>query len=557
MPSREDMWNSIPEEADLVVVGAGVTGAGIARDAARRGLRVVLLEQNDIAYGTSSRSSKLIHGGLRYLETYEFSLVFESVSERRIVMDLAPHLVNPMAFLFPVYQGSRKSLRMISAGMWLYDGLALFRSPKRHRTLNPSEVAKEEPLLKQEGLQGAPLYYDCSTDDARLTLETIIDATQNGAVVATWARVDALVKNDQGRIAGVVVKNARDGSLKEVNAHAVINATGPWTDEVLAMSGPRKGKLLRPTKGVHIVVDREKLPVQHAVVLFHPDDNRVLFALPWGDRTYVGTTDTDYDGVPGEEAATLEDIDYLIAAPNHSFPTSQITRGDVVSTWAGLRPLIAPEPEVGEMAESQVSREHQIVIGEDGLITIAGGKLTTYRKMAQECVDVAVNLLTLSGKLPEDLQSGESTKFPLPGGVGWPEDDDHAKVAVELAEVCDCDISAAVARHLVDTYGMRALELAKMCAADPSLTEPIVPGRVEIMAQVDFGVKEELAASVSDVMTRRTQIFFRDFEQGLGSVEKVATRMAHLIGWSEEEKQKSVDEYKVDVARSQRWKQEL
>jgi glycerol-3-phosphate dehydrogenase len=557
MPSREDMWNSIPEEADLVVVGAGVTGAGIARDAARRGLRVVLLEQNDIAYGTSSRSSKLIHGGLRYLETYEFSLVFESVSERRIVMDLAPHLVNPMAFLFPVYQGSRKSLRMISAGMWLYDGLALFRSPKRHRTLNPSEVAKEEPLLKQEGLQGAPLYYDCSTDDARLTLETIIDATQNGAVVATWARVDALVKNDQGRIAGVVVKNARDGSLKEVNAHAVINATGPWTDEVLAMSGPRKGKLLRPTKGVHIVVDREKLPVQHAVVLFHPDDNRVLFALPWGDRTYVGTTDTDYDGVPGEEAATLEDIDYLIAAPNHSFPTSQITRGDVVSTWAGLRPLIAPEPEVGEMAESQVSREHRIVIGEDGLITIAGGKLTTYRKMAQECVDVAVNLLTLSGKLPEDLQSGETTKFPLPGGVGWPEDDDHAKVAVELAEVCDCDISAAVARHLVDTYGMRAWELAKMCAADPSLTEPIVPGRIEIMAQVDFGVKEELAASVSDIMTRRTQIFFRDFEQGLGSVEKVATRMAHLIGWSDEEKQKSVDEYKVDVARSQRWKQEL
>ena len=557
MPSREDMWNSIPEEADLVVIGAGVTGAGIARDAARRGLRVVLLEQNDIAYGTSSRSSKLIHGGLRYLETYEFSLVFESVSERRVVMDLAPHLVNPMAFLFPVYQGSRKSLRLISAGMWLYDGLALFRSPKRHRTLNPSEVAKEEPLLKQEGLQGAPVYYDCSTDDARLTLETIIDATQNGAVVATWARVDALVKNDQGRIAGVVVKNARDGSLKEVNAHAVINATGPWTDEVLAMSGPRKGQLLRPTKGVHIVVDREKLPVEHAVVLFHPDDNRVLFALPWGDRTYVGTTDTDYDGVPGEEAATLEDVDYLIAAPNHSFPTSQITRGDVVSTWAGLRPLIAPEPEVGEMAESQVSREHQIVIGEDGLITIAGGKLTTYRKMAQECVDVAVNLLTLSGKLPEDLQSGETTKFPLPGAVGWPEDDDHARVADELVEVCDCDISAAVARHLVDTYGMRAFELAKLCAADPSLTEPIVPGRVEIMAQVDFGVKEELAASVSDIMTRRTQIFFRDFEQGLGSVEKVATRMAHLIGWSDEEKQKSVDEYKVDVARSQRWKQEL
>jgi glycerol-3-phosphate dehydrogenase len=551
------MWDKVPEEADLVVVGGGITGAGIVRDAARRGLRVVLFEQNDIAYGTSSRSSKLIHGGLRYLESYEFSLVFESVSERRVVMDLAPHLVNPMAFLFPVYQGARKSLRMISAGMWLYDGLALFRSPKRHRTLTPGEVAEEEPLLKQEGLQGAPVYYDCSTDDARLTLETVIDATRNGGVVVTSARIDALIKNDQGRISGVVVKNTRDGGIREVKAHTVINATGPWTDEVLAMSGPRKGKLLRPTKGVHIVVDRKKLPVEHAVVLFHPADNRVLFALPWGDRTYVGTTDTDYDGVPGEEAATLEDVDYLLAAPNHYFPTNQVGRGDVVATWAGLRPLIAPEPEVGEMDESQVSREHQIVIGEDGLITIAGGKLTTYRKMAKECVDVAVNLLNLSGKLPDDIHSGQTFKFPLPGAVDWPEDDDHGRVAADLAEACNCDLSEAVGRHLVDTYGMRAFELTKLCASDPSLTEPIVPGRVEIMAQVDFGVNEELAASVSDIMIRRTQIFFRALDQGLGSVEKVATRMAHLIGWSDDEKQRSVDDYQAAVALSQRWKEAL
>jgi glycerol-3-phosphate dehydrogenase len=551
------MWDQVPEDADLVVIGGGITGAGIVRDAARRGLRVVLFEQNDVAYGTSSRSSKLIHGGLRYLESYEFSLVFESVSERRVVMDLAPHLVNPMPFLFPVYQGSRKSLRVISAGMWLYDGLALFRSPKRHRTLNPTEVAAEEPLLKQEGLQGAPVYYDCSTDDARLTLETIIDATRNGGVVATWARVDALIKDDQGRVSGVVVKNHQDGSVREVKAHTVINATGPWTDEVLAMSGPRKGKLLRPTKGVHIVVEREKLPVEHAVVLFHPTDKRVLFALPWGDRTYVGTTDTDYDGVPGEEAATLEDVDYLITAPNHYFPTSQISRDDVIATWAGLRPLIAPEPEVGELDESQVSREHQIVIGQDGLITIAGGKLTTYRKMAKECVDVAVNLLKLSGALPEEIQSGQTFKYPLPGAVGWPEDDDHGRVAAELVEVCDCDLSETVARHLVDTYGMRALELAKLCVHDPSLIEPIVPGRVEIMAQVDFGVKEELAASVSDIMIRRTQVFFRDAHQGVGSVDKVATRMAHLIGWSDDEKQRSVDDYLAAVALSHRWKQEF
>jgi glycerol-3-phosphate dehydrogenase len=315
--------------------------------------------------------------------------------------------------------------------------------------------------------------------------------------------------------------------------------------------------VLRPTKGIHIVVEREKLPVEHAVVLFHPTDRRVLFALPWGERTYVGTTDTDYDGAPGEEAATLEDVDYLIAAANYYFPTKQIARDDVISTWAGLRPLIAPEPEVGEMAESQVSREHQIMIGEDGLITIAGGKLTTYRKMAKECVDVAVNLLKLSGELPEEIHSGQTFKFPLPGAVGWPEDDDHQKVADELGLVCECDLSDEVRLHLVDTYGMRALELAKLCAADLSLIEAIIPGRVEIMAQVDFGVREELAASLSDIMVRRTQIFFRDSRQGLGAIDKVASRMAQLIGWSEEEKQKQIDDYKAQVALSQRWREEL
>ena len=557
MPTRDEMWDQIPDEVDIVVIGGGITGAGIARDAARRGLRVALFEQNDIAYGTSSRSSKLIHGGLRYLESYEFSLVFESVSERRVVQDLAPHLVNPLAFLFPVYEGARKSLRMINAGMWLYDGLALFRSPKRHKTLKPREVSEYEPLLKQQGLQGAPVYYDCSTDDARLTLETVIDAIQNGAVAVNWARVDAFTKSEQGRVSGVVVRSVRDGSLREVKAQAVINATGPWTDEVLAMSGPRGAKMLRPTKGIHIVMKRDRLPVEHAVVLFHPTDRRVLFALPWGDRTYVGTTDTDYDGAPGEEYATLADVDYLIAAANHYFPNNPIARKDVISTWSGLRPLIQPEADMDGMAESQVSREHQIHIGEDGLITIAGGKLTTYRKMAKECVDTALQIIKLTGQLPDDLHSGQTYKFPLPGAVGWPEDDDHEKVAEQIGAACECELSHATRRHLVDTYGMRALEVAKLCADDPALLEPIIPGRVEIMAQVDFGVREELAASVSDIMIRRTQIFFRDEAQGLECVDKVADRMAELIGWSPEERENSITGYKAEVALSQKWREEL
>ncbi|MGB8225155.1 MAG: glycerol-3-phosphate dehydrogenase/oxidase [Polyangiales bacterium] len=557
MPTREEMWEKVPDEVDLVVIGGGITGAGVVRNAARRGLRVALFEQNDFAHGTSSRSSKLIHGGLRYLESYEFSLVFESVSERRVMLDLAPHLVNPLAFLFPVYAGSRRSLRTLRAGMWLYEGLSLFRSPKKHQILKPKEVLEAEPLLKQEGLQGAPLYYDCTTDDSRLTLENVIDGIQNHGIAVNWARVDAFTKDDQGRVSGVVVKNVRDGSLREVKAKAVINATGPWTDEVLGMSGPRASQMLRPTKGIHIVVQRARLPVSHAVVLFHPADDRLLFALPWGDRTYIGTTDTDYDGVPGDEAATLADVDYCIAAINAHFPTQSITRDDVIATWAGLRPLIAPDADEGEIAESKVSREHQITVGRDGLITIAGGKLTTYRKMAKEVVDVAVHLLQLSDGLPDDLHAAHTVKAPLPGAVGWPEDDDHNKVAAQLTKVCNCDLSEAVRLHLVDTYGMRALQLAKLCASDPSLTAPIIPGRVEIMAQVDFGVQEELAASVSDMMIRRTQIFFRDFDQGLGVVDKVATRMAQLIGWSDEEKQKSIDRYKADVALSRRWKTEI
>jgi glycerol-3-phosphate dehydrogenase len=551
------MWDRVPDQVDLIVVGGGITGCGIARDAARRGLSVALFEQNDLAFGTSSRSSKLIHGGLRYLESYEFSLVFESVSERRVVMELAPHLVNPTAFIFPVYQGARKNLWMINAGMWLYDGLSLFRSPKKHRTLKPKEVAEAEPILKQEGLQGAPVYYDCATNDARLTLETALDAVEQGAFVTTWARVDAFMKDDHGRVKGVVVKNLRDGRLREITAHAVVNATGPWTDEVLAMSSPRPGKLLRPTKGIHIVVEASKLPVVHAVVLFHPTDERVLFALPWGDRTYVGTTDTDYEGHPGEEHATLEDVDYLIAAANYYFPGNEISRGDVISTWAGLRPLIAPDPDVGEISESKISREHQIVVGEDGLITIAGGKLTTYRKMAKETVDTALQLLKLTDELPADVHPGQTFKYPLPGARGWPEDDDHDKVSAEVGRMSEGTLPDAVCRHLVASYGMRALEIGKLCARDPAHRDPIVEGRPEIMGQVDWAVSEELAATVSDVMIRRTQIFYRDFDQGLGAVDRVAARLAALIGWDAEERERHIADYRAIVELSRAWREGL
>jgi len=563
MPTRAEMWERLGSDVDVLVVGGGVTGAGVARDAARRGLTVALVEQDDLAYGTSSRSSKLVHGGLRYLESYEFGLVFESVSERRILMDLAPHLVNPLGFVFPVYAGSKHNLFIINAGMWLYDGLSLFRSPKIHKKLKPAEVAVLEPVLRQEGLEGAPLYYDCSTDDARLTLETALDAAEEGAVIATYARVTHFLEDETGRITGAAVKDRFSGEEKEIHAHAVVNATGPWTDRTLAM---RRGEvaddanrgLLRPTKGVHVVVDAEKLPVQHAVVCFHPEDSRVLFAIPWGDRTDIGTTDTDYRGDPGEVAATAADVDYLLQAANTYFPQHTLVPADVISTWAGLRPLMAPpSDEHGEsMNESAVSREHRIMVGVGGLVTIAGGKLTTYRRMAAEVTDTVVRLLRISGHLPEDLSDPKTDSAPLVGAVGWPEDDDHAAVAAKVRAASKDVLPEDVARHLTDSYGMRAFTLAELCAADASLAERILPGRPETFVQVDWAVHEELATSLSDVMIRRTQLYYRDHDQGLGVAEAVAERMAERLGWDGARRNEELGRYRADVARSRAWKQE-
>ena len=554
--TRGAMWAKLDTEVDLLVIGGGITGAGVARDAARRGLSVALIEMNDLAWGTSSRSSKLVHGGLRYLESYEFSLVFEAVSERRILMDLAPHLVNPLGFLFPVYQGSRHKLWYIQAGMWLYDGLSLFRSPKRHRSVGSEELRTLEPSLRQEGLQGAPLYYDCSTDDARLTLETALDAVRHGATVATWSRAERFVHDSQGRIAGVVVRDELGSSRKEIRAGVVVNATGPWTDAVRGMRDTAAPPMLRPTKGVHIVVDRQKLPVDHAVVCLHPDDERVLFAIPWGEQTYLGTTDTDFQGDPGAAHATLADVTYLLEAAGAYFPGCPLAPSDVVSTWAGVRPLVAPPTKGSDVSESAVSREHQITVAPDGLITIAGGKLTTYRRMASEVVDHAVRLLQMTGHSLE-LTPAETDKAPLPGGEGWPDDDDHDAVAAEVEMTAKGTIDRRTSRLLADTYGMRALGVAERCAADPHLGTPLAPGRAEVLAQVDVAVEEEFAATLGDVLTRRTQLFFRDRDQGLGAADPVGGRLSHLLGWSEDERAGFTAAYGETVAESRRWKRPL
>ena len=548
-----EMWDDLGADVDLLIVGGGINGCGIARDAARRGLSVALLEMHDFAFGTSSRSSKLVHGGLRYLEQYEFSLVFEAVSERRILLDIAPHIVNPLGFLFPVYTTSKHKLWFIEAGMWLYEGLSLFRSPKRHVKLKPKQVAAEEPALNVENITGAPLYFDCSTDDARLTLENAMDAVGHGAVLSTWTKVTGFIKED-GRIRGVEVVHQITGETKRIRAHAVVNATGPWTDRTIAMSKALDRSLLRPTKGVHIVVPRHKLPVNNAVVCVHPTDKRVLFAIPWNDCTYVGTTDTDFDGDPADVYATAEDVSYLIDAAAAYFVDHPLTREDIIATWAGLRPLMAPVGAGGDIDESQVSREHQIVIGEDGLITIAGGKLTTFRLMSAEVTDTVVKMLRLSNQVPPKLKPSGTEDNPLPGAVGWPADDDHEHVALQVLDASKGTIQLETARCLANTYGTRGIDIGGLCAEDPDLGQVLIEGRPEILAQVDWAVEKELATRISDFMIRRTQLYYRDFDQGLGAAETVGKRMATLLGWDQARLDAEIAFYREVVGRSRRWR---
>src|SRR5438105_4758412 len=399
------------EPVDVLVVGGGITGAGIARDAALRGFRTAVVDKGDFASGTSSHSSRLIHGGLRYLEQYEFHLVREASQERRVLLTVAPHLVHPLPFVLPSYRGARVPAWRLRAGLWLYDLLAGFRNVGLHRWLGRKATLRLEPGLRDKDLKGAALYFDAQTDDARLTLATMRAAAHAGALVASHADVTALLKPD-GRIRGAAVRDVLSGQDYSVRALVVVNATGPWADELRRLEDPEAEPMLRLTKGAHVAVPRNRMGHVRAMTLTSPLDGRVMFVLPWGDLSYIGTTDTDEAGPPDDVRATGADAVYLLRSVNALFPDARLAPRDVVATWAGLRPLLAPEREV---SASQVSREHRVVEASSGLITIAGGKLTTYRVMGRDVADrVARRLHALDGRpLP---RRPATDRLPLPGG---------------------------------------------------------------------------------------------------------------------------------------------
>jgi glycerol-3-phosphate dehydrogenase len=539
---------------DLVVIGGGITGVGIARDAALRGLKVALFEKSDYASGTSSKSSKMIHGGLRYLEHGEIGLVFESVSERRVQTRVAPHLVRPLPFLIPIYKGVRPGFEIMNVGLWLYDSLALFRAPRMHKAFRGTKAALElEPQLRPEGLRGALEYYDCATDDARLVLENALDAELLGAACHTYTEVLRFERRGDGRITGVVVRDRLSNKTWTVATKGVVLAAGAWTDEMIRrFEIPMDRPLLRRTKGVHVVLPRERLPLARAITLISPLDGRVMFALPWRDRSVLGTTDTDFAGTADEVAADAADVKYLCDSGNGYFPGANLTPDDVIATWAGLRPLIAAPPNVDE---SEISREHEVFTRNDGLVIIAGGKLTTYRRMAREAVNKTITLLEELGDLDRNTLKRESTKNrPLPGAIGVEPTDLEGVAAIGRRLMDEHKLDVDTATHLCGVYGSRALELGAMIVADRSLGERMDRELPYVWAEVDFAAKRDLARTIEDVLARRVPLLLTSRDQGLSVCERVGQRLSAIHGWDQTALAAMLDEYKAEVELSRRWR---
>jgi glycerol-3-phosphate dehydrogenase len=478
---------------DLVVIGGGITGAGIARDGALRGLRVLLLEAGDFCSATSSKSSKLLHGGIRYLEQFHLGLVFEASHERRLHSNfLSPHLAKPVPFLIPVYPWSPHRLPTVAMGVFLYDLLALFRN-HGSRVLSRSTALREEDRLAEEGLKGGTVYHDVVMDDVRIGLENVHSAAFYGATTLNYAKVLGFTKNRYGIVDGVEVGDLLDGTSFRVSAKAVVNATGPWCDRLRLMADPGVSPRLRPTKGVHLVLPEGVLGRKHAFVLTAKKDNRVFFSIPWFGRTLVGTTDTDYDpnkdGSMEEIRALPNEVDYLMEGVKRTFPSSTVRDQDILSTFAGLRPLVAQE---GSNDPSSVSREHEIWRDSSGLFNIAGGKYTTYRTMAAELLDFVQREVGMVG--------GPCVTHSLP----LVETGLEPKAMLGLYDDYLKELGAELVTHLQERYGARWQNVADLALENSEWRETIVPGEPDILAEAHYCRNFEMAVTGEDFLRRRT-----------------------------------------------------
>jgi glycerol-3-phosphate dehydrogenase len=506
------------EEFDLLVIGGGITGAGIARDASLRGFRVALVERRDFAAGTSSRSSKLIHGGLRYLPQGDVGLVMEAANERRVLRRIAPHLARPIQLLYPVH--SRSGYATISAGLWTYDRMARVLKEERNHMLSRDETLALEPLLRPDKIYGAGLYYECLTDDARLVIETIKSAAALGAVVANYAPAIQL-RIEDGLVRGAVVRDTTTDSEIAVRAQAVVNAAGPWVDEVRLLQGGDERPCLHLTKGIHLVLPHERLPVSRIVVMNTPD-KRAVFVVPRGAVVYLGTTDTEYTGRYDDPSISLDDVKYLLAAANATFAVERLGLDDVVGAWAGLRPLLHEEGK----KPTEISRKDELMIGPTGLISIAGGKLTTYRKMAERVVDKVVEQLSGRGRRAPE-KKGDSEREPLSGGdTGEDIDAFAARLQQRWPQV-----AAEIVSRLVSRYGSDGERMVEAMAGDPSLAHRCAPGSPVTRGEVAHAIREEMVLTLEDLLERRTGLFLWDVHNGVTVAQQVAHLMAEPLGW--------------------------
>ncbi len=505
--------------ADLLVIGGGITGAGVARDAAMRGLRTVMVEQNDLGSGTSSRSSRLVHGGLRYLETGDLRLVLEANQERRVLLRIAPHLVWPLPFIFPVHRGDRVSLWRLGVGMWLYDLLALFRNVKAHRMMGKRAVLEAEPMLRERGLVGGARFYDAQCDDARLVLATARSAIHHGALVANYTGVVSLERT-AGRVVGAQVEDRLTGERAVIRASVVVNATGPWADRVRTLEDAGAAPLLQPTKGIHVVVDRTRIDHREGIIFISPIDGRVLFILPWGDLSYIGTTDTEATEPPDRLGTSADEIVYLLRSVNARFPNARLGLEDVRATWAGLRPLLADRD--GRTASSR-SRDHAIVQGSGGMITVVGGKLTTYRAMSREVVDRAVRELRLREGRAR-LSDARTDEEALPGG-------EAADLTTFRERGLEIGVLPESVDHLLRHYGTETAGIYNLGGGDRRLLRRLLPPHPAIEAEVLHAVRRELAQTVEDVLVRRLHLYYEHPERGIPAARRVAELMAREKSW--------------------------
>jgi glycerol-3-phosphate dehydrogenase len=519
--SRAANLRRLADEAfDVLVVGGGITGAGVALDAATRGLRVALVERDDFASGTSSKSSKLVHGGLRYLQQKEIGLVYEALAERQVLRRIAPHLVRVLPFLLPVFGKDglvpKPLARALGSAMWMYDLTGGVRIGKLHQRIDADEAHAHMPTLRRERLAASYVYYDAQADDARLTLTIARTAADHGAAVVNHAAVRAFVKDASGNIRGAVVR--ADGSDIAVSCASVVNATGVWADDVRALDEGTHPGSIRPAKGIHVSVPWQRLRNDIAVVLPVPKDRRSIFVVPWGDVAYVGTTDTDYDGPLDDPQCTPEDIRYLLDAVNVAID-EPITEGDVLGTWAGLRPLVR---DAGSERTADLSRRHAVRTSSSGMVTVTGGKLTTYRRMAADAVDEVMDRLDRKGR--------SGTKHVRLRGAthGGAHGQDP---------------------HLVSRFGSDARAVQRLMDDEPDLAGRVVPELPYRLAEVVHAVREEMACTVDDVLSRRMRARLLGRDASSAAAETVAALMGAELGWTEERRREQVASYRASVQR--------